>query len=267
MNGLKDKVAIVTGGAGRIGRAVTARLVAEGARVVVADLDAEAAASVAAGHGGDAIGIGFDSSKEETVAALIEGAVRHFGKLDILHNNAALVALGQLGEDTTAPKTPLELWDATMTVNVRGYLVACKHAIPHMIAGGGGSIINTSSGSAHRGDHVRIAYGTSKGAVSTMTLYIAAQHGRGGIRCNAIAPGMIADDRLRSLAPKLIALNERHNLVPRVGCPDDIASLVAFLASDESAFITGQIIAIDGGSDSHNPQLADALELGDNYSS
>ena len=153
-----------------------------------------------------------------------------------------------------------------MNVNVRGFFVACRHAIPHMIAGGGGSIINTSSGSGHRGDDVRIAYGTSKGAISTMTLYLAAQHGKQGVRCNAIAPGLIADAALREFAPKLVALNERHNLTPRVGHPDDIAALVAFLASDESAFITGQVIAIDGGQSSHTPQMVEAMALGSAYS-
>ena len=194
------------------------------------------------------------------------GTVAHFGRLDILHNNAAFVNLGELGEDTTALGTPLDLWDVTMNVNVRGFFVACRHAIPHMIAGGGGSIINTSSGSGHRGDDVRIAYGTSKGAISTMTLYLAAQHGKQGVRCNAIAPGLIADAALREFAPKLVALNERHNLTPRVGHPDDIAALVAFLASDESAFITGQVIAIDGGQSSHTPQMVEAMALGSAYS-
>jgi NAD(P)-dependent dehydrogenase (short-subunit alcohol dehydrogenase family) len=266
MKGLTDKVAIVTGGAGRIGKAVVARLVAEGARVVVADVNASAAAAVAAAHGDRAVAIAFDAAEEATIAALIAETVEHFGRLDILHNNAAFVNLGELGNDTTAIETPLELWDITMNVNVRGYLVACKHAIPHMIAAGGGSIINTSSGSGHRGDDVRIAYGTSKGAVSTMTLYLAAQHGKQGIRCNAIAPGMIADDALLAFAPRLAALNERHNLVPRVGHPDDIASLVAFLASDESAYITGQVITIDGGQSSHTPQMVEAIALGSAYS-
>ncbi len=113
---------------------------------------------------------------------------------------------------------------------------------------------------------MRIAYGTSKGAVSALTLYIAAQHGKQGVRCNAIAPGLITDERLRALAPKLVTLNERHNLLARVGHPDDIASLVDFLASDESAFITGQIITVDGGQNSHNPQMVEAMELGSSYS-
>lgn len=266
MRGLNGKVAIVTGGAGRIGRAVVARLVAEGVQTVVADINHADAHAVAALHGDMAHAIAFDAGDAASVRALVDGAVDKFGGLDILHNNAAFVGLGELGVDTTAPETPLDLWDITMNINVRGYFVACAQAIPHMIARGGGSIINTSSGSGHRGDDVRIAYGTSKGAVSAMTLYVAAQHGKQGVRCNAIAPGLIADERLRELAPRLVALNERHNLLARVGNPDDIASLVAFLASDESAFITGQVITIDGGQTSHNPQMVEAIELGSAYS-
>ena len=266
MRGLKGKVAIVTGGAGRIGRAVVGRLAAEGVRVAVADIDAEAAAAVAADHGEMAHGEAFDAADPGSIARMVAATVERFGGVDILHNNAAFVGLGELGSDTTALETPLDLWDMTMNVNVRGYLVAAREVLPHMIARGGGSIINTSSGSGHRGDDVRIAYGTSKGAVSAMTLYLAAQHGKQGVRCNAIAPGMIADQKLREMTPKLVALNERHNLLARIGHPDDIASLVAFLASDEAAFITGQVITIDGGQNSHNPQMVEAMELADIYS-
>lgn len=266
VRGLNGKIAVVTGGAGRIGRAVVARLVAEGVRTVVADINLPDAQAVAALHGDIAHAIAFDAADPESVRAMIDGAVEKFGGLDILHNNAAFVNLGELGVDTTAVETPLDLWDVTMNVNVRSYFVACAQAIPHMVARGGGAIVNTSSGSGHRGDDVRIAYGTSKGAVSALTLYVAAQHGKQGVRCNAIAPGLIADDRLRAMAPKLVALNERHNLVSRVGAPDDIASLVAFLASDESGYITGQVITIDGGQSSHNPQMVEAMEMGSSYS-
>jgi NAD(P)-dependent dehydrogenase (short-subunit alcohol dehydrogenase family) len=266
MRGLKGKVAVVTGGAGRIGKAVVARFVEEGVSVVVADINDAAAAAVASAYGQDVVSFVFDSADEASIERLIESTVSRFGKIDILHNNAAYVGLGDLGLDVNAVTTPLALWDTTMTINVRGYLLACRHALPHMIAAGSGSIINMSSGSALAGDMVRIAYGTSKGAIATMTQYVATQHGKQGIRCNAIAPGMMADEALRKAAPNLYKINERHSLTPRGGLPEDIASLVAFLASEESAFITGQIIACDGGLRAHQPQMLDEMALGSAYS-
>src|ERR1700710_2391140 len=142
MRGLESKTAIVTGGAGRIGRGVVARLVEEGVNVVVADVNVEAAKSVAAAYGSKAIGIGFEAADTGSIEAMVAETVKHFGQLDILHNNAAFVNLGELGSDTTALEISFELWDMTMNINVRSYLAACKYAIPHMIAAGGGSIIN-----------------------------------------------------------------------------------------------------------------------------
>lgn len=266
MRGLTGKVAIVTGGAGRIGKAVVARLVEEEVRVVVADINADAAQSVAAAHGDAAVAMAFDCADDASIEALVAGTIERFGQIDILHNNAAYVALGELGNDVDAVTTPLALWDATMSINLRGYLLACRHTIPHMQRAGGGSIINMSSGSGLAGDYVRIAYGTSKGAIATMTQYVATQHGKQGIRCNAIAPGMMADEALRQAAPKLYEINERHSLTPRGGRPEDIASLVAFLGSDESAFITGQVICCDGGLLAHQPQMLDAMALESTYS-
>lgn len=266
MRGLKDKVAIVTGGAGRIGIGVVRRLVEHGVRVVVADVRAEAAQRVAAEHGNQAFAVGFDSADEKSIEQMIKTTVDHFGRLDILHNNAAHVGLGELGDDTDVIKTPVELWDITMTVNVRGYMLACRYALPHMLAQGSGSIINMSSGAGLAGDAVRVAYGTSKAAIAALTRYVATQHGKQGIRCNAISPGLIADEALRRAAPKMVALNVRHALTPRCGHPDDIAALVAFLASDDSGYITGQNICCDGGVLAHVPQLVESMDLDAVYS-
>src|SRR3546814_18600245 len=133
-----------------------------------------------------------------------------------------------------------------MAVNVRGILIGSRLAIPHMVAAGGGSIINTASDSGMAGDIVRIAYGTSKGAVITLTKYIAVQHGRQGIRCNAIAPGVIMTDAMKGL-PVLAETIKRHVVTPRLGEPSDLAALAAFIAADESAYINGQTICCDGG--------------------
>jgi NAD(P)-dependent dehydrogenase (short-subunit alcohol dehydrogenase family) len=130
-----------------------------------------------------------------------------------------------------------------------------------MISGGGGSIINTASNSGSAGDLARIAYGASKGAIITMTKYIATQHGLQNIRCNSVAPGVVLTEALSKTVPGLADIIKRHILTPEFGVPDDIAALVAFLASDESRYITGENISISGGGLSHQPHYADLMDF------
>jgi len=257
MNRLEGKVAIVTGGGGGIGAAVARRLAAEGAHVAIADLMEDSARRAAAPLGQKAIAIQFDATDADSIKAMVERTVAQFGRLDILHNNAALTDPAQYALDSNAIDIPLETWNATLSVNVTGYMLGCKYALPHLIRSGNGSIINTASGSGVLGDLARIAYGASKGAIITLTKYIATQYGHLGVRCNAVAPGVIVTPALEASVPGLKELIKRHVLTPRFGTPEDVAALVAFLASDESGYITGESIGINGGSMAHQPHYAD----------
>ncbi len=256
MQRLRNKIAVITGGAGGIGSATAKRFLDEGASVAIADLNIDYAKKLARELGERAFAVFFDAGDTESIRAMIEATVKHFGHIDILHNNAALTSELQR-QDTTATDIPFEIWDLTMETNLRSYLAACKYAIPHMIKRGGGSIINTASRSGMIGDLSRIAYGSSKGGIIAMSKYIATQYGRDGIRCNSIAPGLILTETSKRTVPELIEIVSRHVLTTRLGNPEDIAALAAFLASDESGYITGQNICIDGGGIAHQPHTYD----------
>jgi NAD(P)-dependent dehydrogenase (short-subunit alcohol dehydrogenase family) len=257
MRRLEDKIAIVTGGAGGIGSATARRLIAEGARVVVADIDLPRARAVAADLGPDTLAQQYDAADVTSIEALVDATIRHFGRLDILHNNAAITAPQLQSRDTTAVDIPFEIWDLTLQVNLKSYMAGCKYALPHMLAQGSGAIINTASGSGSHGDLVRIAYGTSKAGIINLTRYVATQHGRDGIRCNAISPGLILTEAAERTVPELPRMLAEHVLTPRLGRPEDVAALVAFLASDDAGYINGQNITCDGGMCAHQPHVAD----------
>jgi len=260
MHRLTGKVAIVTGGGGGIGSATALRLAQEGAKVVCADIHLASAQRAVEILGPSGLALEFDGAQADSIEAMVSRTIEHFGRLDILHNNCAVTDPEIQRHDRTAVEIPLDIWQKILDVNLTGYLIACKHAIPHMIETGGGSIINTASGSGLLGDLVRIAYGTSKAGVINMSRYIATQYGRQGIRCNTIAPGLILTPATERNAPEIKALASRYVLTPRLGTPEDIAALVAFLASDESGFITGECIEINGGKNSCQPHFAEMLE-------
>jgi NAD(P)-dependent dehydrogenase (short-subunit alcohol dehydrogenase family) len=265
MGRVEGKVAIVTGAASGIG-AATAQLLAEhGARVVVADMNlqrAEAHAAAIRADGHQAIAIEFDLGDESSVASLIEQTVSELGGLDVLHNNAAatMLAAQQDGPVSTASAA---VWDATMRINARGTVLAIKHAAPFMIERGGGSIINTSSGAALLGDLGHAAYAASKAAINAITLYAATEYGKQGIRVNAIAPGLILTDatlesgHAEHLLPTMLA----NMLTTRAGVPLDIAHMVLYLASDESGYVTGQVLCVDGGIMAHQPYISELREM------
>jgi NAD(P)-dependent dehydrogenase (short-subunit alcohol dehydrogenase family) len=254
---LAGKVAVITGGAGGIGAAVAQRLVAEGGRVVVADIHFANAQQVAQPLGDAALAVHLDAGQADSIAAMIESAVSHFGGIDILHNNAAITTPEIQRQDTTAVDIPVEVWRQILEVNLTGYLLGCQFAIPHMIARGGGSIINTASNSGMVGDVARIGYGTAKAGVINLTKHVATQYGRSGVRCNAVAPGLILTEATQRSVPELAKNYARHLALPRLGRAEDVAALVAYLASEEAGYMTGQCISIDGGSLMHQPHFAD----------
>ena len=255
MDRLGGKVAIVTGGGGGIGGASARALARHGAAVVVVDVDDGAAGPVVAAierAGGQAIACHADVSQEDQVVAAVGAAVARFGRLDILHNNAALTDSDFLHADTAVADLSLEVWEQTMAVNLRSQMLMCKHAVPPMARSGGGSIVNMSSGASLKGDRTRTAYGVSKAGVNALTLYVATSYGKQGIRANAILPGLVITDAVRAhLNETTLAGLSKATLTPAVGRPDDIADVVVFLASDESRYITGQMLAVDGGMSAH----------------
>ena len=263
---VQDKVAVVTGAGSGIGMATARRLASEGARVAVVDIDPDRAGAVAAqidANGGHALPVTADVGEPEEVEATIEATVRAFGRLDILHNNAALLDPAHMGSDTVVADLDLLHLDRTLRVNLRGYVLGCKYSLPVMMANGGGSIINSSSQAATHGDLRLSAYGMSKGAINSLTRYVATQYGKAGVRCNAILPGIVLTDSLLAVPEASDELRQfflRHTLTPWLGTADDVANLVLFLASDESRYMTGELISIDGGFSAHQPTYGDLLD-------
>jgi NAD(P)-dependent dehydrogenase (short-subunit alcohol dehydrogenase family) len=252
---LDGKVAVVTGGAGGIGAASARAMAREGASVAIFDIDgvrADGVAQAVGASGARAFSVSADLSDEAAVKTAIEATVDRYGRIDVLHNNAALTESEFLSRDTQVTELPLDVWERTMAVNLRSQMLMCKHVVPVMVSNGSGSIINMSSGASLKGDRTRTAYGVSKAGVNTLTMYVATSHGKQGVRVNTIVPGLIITDAVRAhLTERMLAGLGRTTLTPYVGEPDDVANLVVFLASDESRYITGQMIAIDGGMSTH----------------
>ena len=255
MDRLNGKVAIVTGGGGGIGGATARALAREGAAVLVVDVNEEAAVTVVdtiTGAGGRAVVFRADLSDEGQAVAAVDAATSQFGRLDVLHNNAALTDSDFLSEDKAVTELSVDVWERTMEVNLRSQMLMCKHGVPQMVKVGGGSIINMSSGASLKGDRTRTAYGVSKSGVNALTMYVATSHGKQGIRVNTILPGLVITDAVRAhLDEKILASLSKATLTPSVGQPEDIADVVVFLASDESRYITGQMIPVDGGMSAH----------------
>jgi len=261
MGRLDGKVAIVTGGAGGIGSVTSKRLIEDGARVVVADVEFEAAQSVARDLGESASALDLDLSSPKKVKTAIDSVMKSHGRIDILDNNAAFVHETIFAADKMVGDTEPETLDAIYEVNLRGTMMASKYALPHMIAGGGGVIINIATAAAVMSDISHVSYAITKAGVIALTQAIATQYGKKGIRSVAISPGLMQTERLRkNQTPEAIAMILRHHLTPYAGDPEDIANLVAFLASDEAKYITGINILCDGGLTTHLPHYGDVVD-------
>lgn len=234
--------------------------------VVVADINGEGAEQVAAAieaNGGRAVATRTDVTIESDIREMVDVALDRFGRLDIMHNNAAALGNDVLGRDRDLLTLDTELWDYTMAVSLRGVMLGCKYALAPMVEQGSGVIINTASVAGQTGDVVRAAYGSAKAGVETLTKYVATMYGKQGIRANAIAPGLIlSPPALANLSPEILESTKRNRLTPQAGTPEDIAWMAAFLASDEAAFITGQTFNVDGGCLAHHPSYSQDVVLG-----
>ena len=249
------KVALITGSGSGIGRACALRLAAEGASVVVADLKPGDTVEEIVEVGGQAVAVTADVSVEADVARMVGTAVETYGRLDVLHNNAAALNRAVYGRDLDLLDLDVEVWDRTHAVSLRGAMLGCKHAVPVMASGG--VIINTASVSGLLGDTDHAAYGSAKAALMSLTRYVATMYGDRGIRCNAVAPGLVMTDVARAvMSPERLAEKAAERVLPWAAEPSDVAELVAFLASAEARCITGQTIVIDSGTTAHRPEHA-----------
>jgi NAD(P)-dependent dehydrogenase (short-subunit alcohol dehydrogenase family) len=260
MGSLQGKIAMITGAGGGIG-AETARLMAaRGAAVALADIDfaaAEAAAATIAAEGGHALPLAIDLTDEASIAGVFQRVIETFGRIDVLDNNAADLSPERSARDRDVETMDLDVWDAAFRVNVRGAMLCCRQALPHMVRRGGGVIVNTASNLALQGNVIQAAYSASKAALLQMTRSIAASHGKKGVRCNAVLPGLTLTRSAREHLPGFILeIMESETLMPRLGEAADIAGAVAFLASDDARHITGQWLVVDGGLSTHVPGFA-----------
>ncbi|SVB73747.1 uncharacterized protein METZ01_LOCUS226601 [marine metagenome] len=246
---LEGKVALITGGGGGIGRQTALAFAAEGARIVVTDVNSEAGAetvSLVEEAGGEAIYQDADVSKAADCEAMVQAAEDKFGQLDVLFNNAGIMH----PEDGDAMATEEEIWDLTMNVNLKGVFFGCKYGIPAILRAGGGSVINTASFVAVMGAATpQLAYTASKGGVLAMTRELAVIHAREKVRVNALCPGPLKTKMLMDFLDTEEKKQRRLVHVPmgRFGEAKEMAQAALYLASDESSYVTGTTFMVDGG--------------------
>lgn len=256
MNRFEDKIAIVTGAAGGIGEATTRRITSEGGKVVIADYSKERADKLAgelAHSGADVRSIYFSATEVESCKELVDFAMKEYGKVDILINN---VGGTNLKRDLSIEKLDLSYFDEVFHLNLYCMMYLSQQIIPVMEEHGGGNIVNVASIGGITADATGTLYGTSKAGVINLTRYIATQVGKKNIRCNAVAPGLVLTPAaLNNLDEKLRNVFLDQCTTPYLGKPEDIAAAIAFLASDDARYVTGQTIVADGGLTIHNPTI------------
>jgi NAD(P)-dependent dehydrogenase (short-subunit alcohol dehydrogenase family) len=243
---LDGKVALITGGGSGMGKVASELFAAEGAQVVLTDVNDDAGEETAAGIGPAALYVHADVSKETDAEAMVAATVERFGRLDVLYNNAGVM----LPDDGSVHATGEAIWDTTLAINVKGVAFGCKYGIPAMLESGGGSIINVASFVAWLGAATsQTAYTASKGAVLAMTREIAVEYARKEIRCNALCPGPIETPLLLALLSDEEKKQRRFVHIPmgRLGRAEELAKAALFLASDDSSFMTGASLIVDGG--------------------
>lgn len=236
---LKGRVAIITGGAGGLGKESSLLFASEGARVVVADYNKNLADDIAKEINGLAFGI--DVSNRDQVDQMVSEVIRHFGRIDILINNAGITM------DSTLVKMTQEQWDTVISINQTGVYHCTQAVVPHMITAGYGKIINTSSIVGRMGNFGQTNYAATKAAVIAMTQTWAKELGRKGINVNAVAPGFIMTPMTQKMPENVLQGMKEKVSLQRLGTPRDIANTYLFLASNDSNYINGAVIPVDGG--------------------